>query len=106
LICAHRPLCPSATDPDRDAARVVATYPQQGWSLLCNGVVIFDDTGELLPDGSPVAPHRPAVCRSAATGHRAGHELRSLIARFSAASGSAGIFGPTRCSQRPGGSRA
>jgi hypothetical protein len=27
--------------------------------LLCNGVVIFDDTGELLPDGASIAPHRP-----------------------------------------------
>jgi hypothetical protein len=29
------------------------------WSLLCNGVVIFDDTGELLPGGGFIAPHRP-----------------------------------------------
>ncbi|HEY1000187.1 MAG TPA: DUF5999 family protein, partial [Streptosporangiaceae bacterium] len=27
--------------------------------LLCNGVVIFEDTGELLPDGASIAPHRP-----------------------------------------------
>jgi hypothetical protein len=27
--------------------------------LLCNGVVIFEDTGELLPDGAVIAPHRP-----------------------------------------------
>jgi hypothetical protein len=85
---------------------VVVTYPQQGWSLLCNGVVIFDDTGELLPDGSPVPPHRPGVCHNAATGHRAPHELRSIIARFSAATGSAGIFGLNRCGTRPGRSRA
>jgi hypothetical protein len=37
----------------------VATHPEQGWSLLCNGVVMFEDTGELLPDGRIVAPHRP-----------------------------------------------
>ncbi|MCT9094213.1 DUF5999 family protein, partial [Streptomyces sp. ASQP_92] len=30
-------------------------------SLLCNGVLVFEDTGDLLPDGSIVAPHRPAV---------------------------------------------
>ena len=23
-----------------------------------NGVVLFEDTGELLPDGSTIAPHR------------------------------------------------
>jgi hypothetical protein len=34
------------------------SHPQQGWGLLCNGVVVFDDTGELLPDGRAVAPHR------------------------------------------------
>jgi eukaryotic-like serine/threonine-protein kinase len=33
--------------------------PEQGWSLLCNGVVIFEDTGELLPGGAFIAPHRP-----------------------------------------------
>jgi hypothetical protein len=33
--------------------------PEQGWNLLCNAVVVFDDTGELLPDGRVVAPHRP-----------------------------------------------
>jgi hypothetical protein len=36
----------------------VAAHPEQGWSLLCNGVVLFDDTGELLPDGEVIAPHR------------------------------------------------
>ncbi len=60
--CPHVPPCPSADAPDHDAARVVSTHPEQGWSLLCNGVVAFEDTGELLPDGRTVAPHRPA-CR-------------------------------------------
>jgi len=44
--------------PDREAARVLACHPEQGWSLLCNGVILFDDTGELLPDGRVVIPHR------------------------------------------------
>jgi len=60
-MCAHVPHCPGAADTDHDAARVIAAHPEQGWSLLCNGVVTFDDTGELLPDGAVVAPHRPAV---------------------------------------------
>jgi hypothetical protein len=55
----HQPACPSADDVDREAARTVAGHPEQGWSLLCNGVVLFDDTGELLPDGRVVLPHRP-----------------------------------------------
>jgi len=37
----------------------VAHHPEQGWSLLCNGVLPFEDTGELLPDGQIIAPHRP-----------------------------------------------
>ena len=62
-MCQHRPPCPAADRPDRDAARTVAFHPEQGWSLLCNGVVLFDDLGELLPGGgagrrSP-APFRP-----------------------------------------------
>jgi hypothetical protein len=36
---------------------VVSSHPEQGWSLLCNGVVLFDDGGELLPDGSAVLDH-------------------------------------------------
>jgi hypothetical protein len=58
-MCQHRPPCPSADRSDRDAARTVAAHPEQGWSLLCNGVVVFDDTGELLPDGQLVPPRRP-----------------------------------------------
>jgi hypothetical protein len=37
---------------------MVAFHPEQGWSLLCNGVILFDDSGELLPDGRAVSPHR------------------------------------------------
>ena len=60
-MCSHRPVCPSATELDHDAALVVSAHPEQGWVLLCNGVVVFDDTGEILPDRRIVAPHRPAV---------------------------------------------
>lgn len=59
--CEHRPLCPAAAAADHDAARVVSRHPEQGWVLLCNGVVVFDDTGEILPDRRIVAPHRPQV---------------------------------------------
>jgi Family of unknown function (DUF5999) len=55
------PPCPSADAVDAEAAVTVANHCEQGWSLLCNGIVLFDDTGELLPDGRVVAPHRPTV---------------------------------------------
>lgn len=57
-MCQHEPRCPSATAPDHAAARAVARHPEQGWSLLCNGVVLFDDHGELFPDGHAVEPQR------------------------------------------------
>jgi hypothetical protein len=57
-MCQHEPQCPLSAATDHDAARVVASFPEQGWSLLCNGVIVFDDTGELLPDGSSIEPHR------------------------------------------------
>ncbi|PYC75853.1 hypothetical protein C7C46_23575 [Streptomyces tateyamensis] len=60
-MCQHRPECPSAESADREAAVVVARHPEQGWSLLCNGVLLFDDTGELLPDGRVIAPRRSLV---------------------------------------------
>jgi hypothetical protein len=56
--CPHHPRCPGADAPDRDAAHIRSAHPEQGWNLLCNGVIIFDDTGELLPDGCAIAPHR------------------------------------------------
>ena len=58
-MCPHTPPCPDASRPDREAARTIISHPEQGWSLLCNGIVVFEDTGELLPDGEPIAPHRP-----------------------------------------------
>lgn len=64
-MCVHRSSYPAAGSPavgssaPRDvAAHVVAAHPEQGWNLLCDGTIIFDDTGELRPDGGVVAPHR------------------------------------------------
>ncbi|MFL4953322.1 DUF5999 family protein [Streptomyces sp. MMS24-I31] len=57
--CRHQTPCPSAGSADREAAHIVAHHPEQGWALLCNGVLLFDDTGELLPDGRVIAPNRP-----------------------------------------------
>jgi hypothetical protein len=57
-MCSHVTPCPDATSEARDLAAVVSSRPEQGWSLLCNGVVLFDDDGELLPDGRAVThPH-------------------------------------------------
>ncbi|GAA2733359.1 DUF5999 family protein [Streptomyces nogalater] len=60
-LCTHTPKCPVAESSDREAAYVVAAHPEKGWSLLCNGLVLFEDTGELLPDGRVIAPHRPVA---------------------------------------------
>jgi hypothetical protein len=48
--------CPDARAPGCSAARPVACHPEQGWSLLCNGVQLFDDGGQLLPDGRALFP--------------------------------------------------
>ena len=40
-MCPHSPPCPDASAPDREAAHTVVNHPEQGWSLLCNGIVIF-----------------------------------------------------------------
>ncbi|MGY4928539.1 DUF5999 family protein [Streptomyces sp. 900105755] len=58
-LCRHSVLCPTADSTDREAAAVLVARPEQGSSLLCNGLIVFDDTGDLLPDGRIVAPHRP-----------------------------------------------
>ncbi|MFE7130818.1 DUF5999 family protein [Streptomyces sp. NPDC057638] len=57
-VCVHQPTCPPADAINRDAARTVASCPEQGWSRLCNGVLTFEDQGELLPDGEIIAPRR------------------------------------------------
>jgi anti-sigma regulatory factor (Ser/Thr protein kinase) len=60
VMCQHAPPCPPAHASDREAARIIAGHPEQGWNLLCNGIVLFEDTGMLLPDGTVIDPHRPA----------------------------------------------
>ncbi|GAA2629180.1 DUF5999 family protein [Streptomyces vastus] len=63
-MCTHRPSCPSSDRSEssgQDTAHIVAAHPEQGWYLLCDGAIVFDDTGALLPDGRVVAPHRVPV---------------------------------------------
>ncbi|MEV8088484.1 DUF5999 family protein [Streptomyces nigra] len=71
-MCSHRPSCPSAQADTAHmvtarvtAAHVVSAHPEQGWSLLCDGSIVFDDSGALLADGSVVAPHRVPAARLA-----------------------------------------
>jgi hypothetical protein len=68
-ICRHTPACPTADAVDRDAAHVIASHPEQGWSLLCNGVVVFEDFGEILPDGHCTGSRRRELAM--ASPHRA-----------------------------------
>lgn len=69
LNCPHQPCCPTADASDREAAHTIVAHPEQGWSLLCNGVLLFDDTGELLPNGVVIAPHRPTDLHPEVFGH-------------------------------------
>lgn len=55
-MCRHQPRCPEWPAPDHLAARIVADQPGQGWSLLCSGVIVSDDGGELLLNGCAVVP--------------------------------------------------
>ena len=63
-MCPHRPPCPPADRSDRDAAHTIAFHPEQGWSLLCNGVILFDAADGIT---SP-APARSSEREPAATG--------------------------------------
>ncbi|MGW7410206.1 DUF5999 family protein [Streptomyces sp. NPDC054833] len=49
-MCRHDPPCP---------ATVIARHDDQERSLMSDGSIVFDDTGELLPDGRIVPPNRP-----------------------------------------------
>jgi hypothetical protein len=60
-MCQHEPRCPQWPAADHLAARIAADHPEQGWCILCNGVIVFDDDSELLPDGRTVTPRPPAL---------------------------------------------
>lgn len=60
-MCDHEPRCPSAQTAERTAAHRCALHPEQGWALLCNGVIVFDDGGILLPGGEAIAPRARAA---------------------------------------------
>ena len=55
-MCTHSPQCPGADSVSRTLAAVVAEHHEQGWALLCNGVIHFDDNLDLLPNGATTGP--------------------------------------------------
>jgi hypothetical protein len=55
MACTHQPTCPTADRDDARAACVVADHWEQGWALLCNGILVFDDGNTLLPTVLPAA---------------------------------------------------
>ncbi|HEY1700472.1 MAG TPA: DUF5999 family protein [Trebonia sp.] len=59
-MCHHKPRCPESRAPDHLAARIIAGHPEQGWSMLCNGVIVFDDGGKLFPDSNTISSGQPA----------------------------------------------
>jgi hypothetical protein len=59
LACMHQPECPPADATDCQAAQALTHCPELGYSLLCNGVLTFEDTGCLMPNGRVVSPRRP-----------------------------------------------
>lgn len=61
-MCSSSSSCPA---PDITAPHPVAAHPEQGWTLLCDGSIVFDDSGELHPDGSVVPPRRVPAERPA-----------------------------------------
>src|SRR5688500_12643828 len=48
-MCDHTPSCPAADASDARSAHIRTPHPEQGWCLLCNGVISFDD-------GAPSSP--------------------------------------------------
>ena len=58
-MCQHLPSCPPPQAVNHRVARVVVEHWDQGWGLLCNGVVIFDDGGEFVPP--PTGPYSQHV---------------------------------------------
>ncbi|MGW4101734.1 DUF5999 family protein [Streptomyces sp. NPDC004976] len=67
LVCGHSVECPPATARDCEAAKIRVHRSEIGCSELCNGVLIFEDTGCLLPSGDVVGPRRPLPREAVAT---------------------------------------
>jgi hypothetical protein len=50
-MCTHEPQRPATGDIARAAARVIASHPEQGWGLLCNGIVFSAAAGSAEKPG-------------------------------------------------------
>lgn len=59
LVCVHQPECPPAAAPAFHTAHQVLRCLATGYSRLCNGVVLFEDTGYVKPNGEFGPPSRP-----------------------------------------------
>lgn len=60
-MCPHTPPCPAATAPDAAAARIVSEHLQDcGYALLCNGVVLLEGDGLLIPEPREAAAPVPS----------------------------------------------
>ncbi|MFF3735350.1 DUF5999 family protein [Streptomyces sp. NPDC002476] len=57
-MCEHFPPCPGPDAPDCESARITERVDVQGWAKLCNGALVFDDFGALLPDGKVTESRR------------------------------------------------
>ncbi len=57
--CPHTPACPPIDAADAQRARIVVDHPEQGWSRLCNGLILIDH--EPLTD--PFTPAAPRLTR-------------------------------------------
>ncbi|MFI5986983.1 DUF5999 family protein [Streptomyces sp. NPDC051555] len=60
MECKHKPAYPAAEADGHVAARLMTSRVEQGW-LLCDDVVVFEDGGELRPDGRCTGARRPIV---------------------------------------------
>jgi|tagenome__1003787_1003787.scaffolds.fasta_scaffold20718161_2 hypothetical protein len=74
-MCQHLPPCPPRQAFDHRVARIIAEHWDQGWSLLCNGVIIFDDGGEFV-SASARPEDRPAA--AVVAGFRSGASCRAV----------------------------
>jgi len=52
-MCNHTPRCPDAHERTCCTAHITADHTEQGWCLLCNGIILFDDGLFLSPNGPP-----------------------------------------------------
>ncbi len=60
-MCTHTPHCPPASDARSATACTVNAHPEQGWSRLCNGVILFEDHGMILPSGAAIPSPRASA---------------------------------------------